>query len=316
MKIINLSGQLATTVPCVATIGFFDGVHKGHQYIINKVISTAQHCHLAAVAITFAQHPRQVLQCDWHPQLLTTFDEKMALLSQTGIDGLAVLPFDREMAALTAHDFMAEVLKRQLGVHVLVTGYDNHFGHRMPGSQEGFDDYVGYGREIGMQVLSGDPFDAGDVRVSSSKVRQQVLQGDVSLAASCLGRPYMLTGKVVRGKHIGTGLGFPTANLLPDDAEKLIPANGVYAVRAAIDGEHPVMGMMNIGSRPTFAGDHLTLEVHLFHFAGDLYGRRLSVSFIRRLRSEVKFDSGEALQAQLVEDARQAEKVLNETTKI
>lgn len=312
MKIIDLKRQEKPLSPCVATIGFFDGVHQGHRHLIGKVLAIARSQQLASTVITFSRHPRQVLQPDWHPQLLSTFDEKVALLSQTGVDRLVVLPFDRQMAALSARDFMERVLHRQLNVQVLVTGYDNHFGHRLPGAAEGFDDYVTYGRSMGMTVLQGDPLDVAAVRVSSSKVRRMLERGDVLQAAQCLGRPYELSGVVVSGEHIGTALGFPTANLQLTDSEKLIPSPGVYAVNVCVGQSAEVWhGMMNIGSRPTFGGDHMTLETHIFHFDGNLYGQSLTIRFIERLRAERKFDSREALVAQLAADARQAELLLN-----
>ena len=311
MEILDLKKQEATLSPCVATIGFFDGVHQGHRHLIGKMLQAARDSRLASTVITFSRHPRQLLQPDWHPQLLSTFDEKVSLLSQTGADRLVVLPFDKAMAALSARDFMADVLSRQLGVRVLVMGYDNRFGHRIPGTTEGFDDYVDYGRQLGMTVLRGDPLDVAAVRVSSSKVRQMLLAGEVSQAAVCLGRPYTLTGKVVGGEHVGTGLGFPTANLEPSDVDKLIPASGVYAVKVYLPSGEEKHGMMNIGRRPTFGGDRLTLETHVFHFHGNLYGESLTVQFVARLRAERPFESREALVVQLTADARHAEMILN-----
>ena len=293
MKTIYLDQLTECLAPCVATIGFFDGVHLGHRYLIDKVVERAHYEGLMSTVVTFARHPRQVLSPDWHPQLISTFEEKVALLSQTDIDQLVVLDFDASMATLSAYDFMHDVLLLKLGVKVLVTGYDNHFGHRQTGSTEGFDDYVGYGRDMGMTVLQGDSFDVEDIRVSSSKVRRLLAE------------------------HIGTGLGYPTANLMPSDKYKLIPAAGVYAVRARV-GDSPKWkpGMMNIGNRPTFGGDHLTLETHLFRFEDNIYGQPMTVSFVSRLRSESRFDSREALMEQLSLDARQAERILNEMTEI
>ena len=221
------------------------------------------------------------------------------------------------MASLTARDFMYLILYRQLGVKTLIMGYDNHFGHRQAGSTEGFDDYVAYGREMGMTVLQGQPFDAADVRVSSSKIRHFLTEGQVELATQCLGRPYELSGTVVSGEHIGTGMGYPTANLQPADADKLIPASGAYAVLVRMEGSRELKhGMMNIGNRPTFGGHHKTLEAHIFHFDQDVYGQQLTVSFISRLRAEQRFDSPEALMAQLEDDSRRAEEILNQTTVI
>ena len=308
METIYLSRQAESSVPSVATIGFFDGVHLGHRYIINKVVTMARREGLASMVVTFEQHPRQVLHSDWCPQLLSTLDEKVELLSQTGIDRLVVLRFDEAMAALSAYDFMHDILKQQLGVMTLITGYDNRFGHNRA---EGFDDYVRYGREMGMAVVQGDPIEVGSVRVSSSKVRRLLEEGHVEQATMCLGCPYALTGRVVSGEHIGTGMGFPTANLqLPNDG-KLVPASGVYAVRVKVE-ESPQQyhGMMNIGSRPTFGGLSQTLETHIFNFDDDIYGQQLKVWFVSRLRSEMKFDSREALMSQLESDLRQAEAVL------
>ena len=298
-------------MPCVATIGFFDGVHLGHRHIIEKVVETARQEGLQSMVVTFERHPRQVLCPDWHPQLLSTLQEKAMLLSQTGIDQLVVLQFDEAMAAMSAREFMYDVLLQQLGVRILVTGYDNCFGHREKGSTEGFADYVAYGHEMGMTVLRGDAFDADDIRVSSSQIRRFLTMGDVATAARCLGRPYQLTGTVVSGEHIGTTMGFPTANLQLDDADKLVPASGVYAVEVCLgDAQEWLYGMMNIGSRPTFGGHHQTLETHLFNYSGNLYGQTMTISFVHRHRAECRFDSMEALRAQLREDALQIEQFL------
>ena len=317
MKIIGVNEQMEQQTPCVATVGVFDGVHRGHRFLINEVMNTARQMGMTSTVITFAVHPRQILCPEWHPQLLSTFDEKIALLERTGVDQLIVLPFDAAMAALPAYNFMADILCKKLGVRVLVTGYDNRFGHRATDSAEGFDDYVRYGRELGIVVQPSSPLDIDAVRVSSSQIRRFLQMGEVSQAALCLGRPYKLTGEVVHGEHIGTGLGFPTANLLSSYTEKLIPAPGVYAVRVGIgDSQELLPGMMNIGKRPTFDGDHFTLETHIFDFNDNLYGQRISVHFVHRLRSEIKFDSREALAAQLAADAQLAEKIHHETTNI
>ena len=317
MKIVYLDKQTELLSSGVATIGFFDGVHLGHRYLIDKVCEIARGKGMLSTVITFASHPRQVLQPSWHPQLLSTFEEKMALLSQTGIDQVVVLRFDEAMAALSAHDFMFDILCKQLGVKVLLAGYDNHFGHRSSDSQEGFADYVKYGEEMGISVVQGAPFVAGDVRVSSSKVRGFLHEGNVEQAAQCLGHPYELTGKVVSGEHIGTSMGYPTANLQPTDANKLIPAPGVYAVKVRMKESLEVRhGMMNIGCRPTFNGDHQTLETHIFHFSHDIYGKEMTVWFISRLREETRFSSQEALKVQLEADAHQAETILRKTDEI
>ena len=308
MKRIYLNRQEELPVSCVATIGFFDGVHLGHRYIISKVVEMARRKGLASTVVTFERHPREVLHSDWCPQLLTTIDEKAELLSQTDIDYLVVLQFDEAMASLSAQDFMHDILQQRLGVKVLVTGYDNRFGHNRT---EGFDDYVRYGREMGMAVVQGDPIEVSSIGVSSSKVRRLLAEGLVEQAAECLGRPYMLSGRVVCGEHIGREMGFPTANLQLADSGKLIPASGVYAVKVKLEGSTELYhGMMNIGSRPTFGGQHQTLETHIFHFDGNIYGQQMTVLFVSRLRSEQRFDSREALMSQLESDLHQAEAVL------
>ena len=317
MKTIYLSKQSETLSPSVATIGFFDGIHLGHRYLIDWIIEIARSKGLLSTVVTFERHPRQVLQPEWQPEMLSTLAEKIEQFTATGIDQLVVLQFDEAMAALSARDFMHNILFAQLGVRQLVIGYDNHFGHRTPGSTEGFNDYVRYGSEVGMDVVQGTPFMVADIRVSSSKVRRFLSEGDVALAARCLGHPYELAGRVVSGQHVGTGLGFPTANLQPIDADKMVPAPGVYAVRVRMEGALELKhGMMNIGCRPTFGGNSQTLETHIFHFAGDLYGQLVTISFVSRLRTETRFDSREALISQLEADARQAEEILNQTTEI
>lgn len=314
MKTIYLNRQVERPVPCVATIGFFDGVHLGHRYIISKVVEMARREGLASMVVTFERHPRQVLHSDWCPQLLSTLDEKVELLSQTGIDYLVVLQFDEAMASLSARDFMHDILQQQLEVKVLVIGYDNRFGHNRT---EGFDDYVSYGHEMGMSVVQGDPIEVGSLRVSSSKIRRLLAEGQVEQAAECLGRPYMLSGRVISGDHIGTEIGFPTANLQLAEDGKLVPGSGVYAVKVKLEGLPDLYhGMMNIGSRPTFGGHIQTLETHLFHFDSNIYGQQMTVSFVSRLRSETKFDSREALMSQLESDLRQAEAALNKKTEL
>lgn len=285
----------------VATIGMFDGVHLGHQFVLRHVVEQAQTLGVPSLCITFDQSPRQ-------EQVLTPLDEKVRLIRETGIDYVEVLPFTDQLKNMTARQFMAHVLKERYGVTTLLTGYDNRFGHNR---EEGFDDYVNYGVELGINVFALPVLRSGmlkvgceELTVSSSHIRQQLLQGNVDGAAQCLGRYYRLTGRVVHGEHVGTQLGFPTANVQPDDQRQLIPAAGVYAVR--IDCYD---GMMNIGTRPTFGHHSQTLEVHLLNYDGNLYGQPLTIDFVCRLREEMCFDSPEALVAQLKEDERKVEEL-------
>lgn len=291
----------------VATIGMFDGVHRGHQFVLRHVVETARRRGLLSMAITFDQ-----LMPATAKTTLTPLDEKLSLLSRTGIDHTEVLPFTDTLRQMTARQFMQQVLKEQYYVRVLLIGYDNRFGHNR---EEGFDDYVYYGRELGIEVQQLPQ--APDGNVSSSLIRQLLTEGRVTEAAQHLGYPYTIMGRVAHGEHVGTALGFPTANIVPDSDQQLIPATGVYAVKVRLDNStEQKHAMMNIGHRPTFDGQRQTMEAHIFQLSQDLYGRHLSVSFVGRLRDERRFESIEALKEQLRHDARQTEELFNQETDI
>ena len=293
----------------VATIGCFDGVHLGHQLLLRTMLFEAKSRGLASMVITFDRQPREVFDPDFCPLLLSTPEEKEQLLKQMGIDILVVLPFTRELASLSAREFMQRVLREQLNVSVLVTGYDNRFGRDR---REGFNEYVRYGRELDIDVIQGEMERLpGDERaVSSSVIRQLLEEGCVEQMPDCLTRFYTLTGKIVAGEHIGHELGFPTANLEVDHPHKLIPGPGAYAVWAEISGEQ-MPAMMNIGIRPTFDGTRQTLEVHILKPIGDVYGQMLTVTFVARLRSERRFDTREELVTQLQQDREQTLRLLD-----
>ena len=300
----------------VATIGFFDGVHLGHQFVIRQVAEEARKRGLEALVVTFDCPPREVVtgkKC----HLLTTLDEKKRLILAAGADRCEILPFTPDFAALSAKDFMLEILKNRLRVEVLMLGYDNHFGHRDPDHPETFDDYQRYGREMGIEVLKMPPFTThhpsltthhpSPTTQNSTFLRHALREGDISLATELLGRPYSITGLVVHGRGEGHRIGFPTANLAPESVATILPKSGVYAVKVRSKGvkesERKVFsGMMNIGTRPTYDGTTLSLEVHLFDFDGDLYGQTLTIDFLRRIRDEQPFESPEALRRQLEKD--------------
>lgn len=279
----------------VATIGMFDGVHRGHQFVLQHVVDEARQRGLQSMAITFDKSG---------PQTLTPLDQKRLLLTKTGIDRIEVLTFNDALKQMTAREFMQQELRDRLGVKVLLTGYDNRFGHNRT---EGFDDYVRYGQELGIEVLQLPQ----EGEISSSIIRQLVVEGAISKANQLLGNPYTILGSVEHGEHIGTKLGYPTANLVLVDDCQLIPAAGVYAVKIrmenSVEWKH---GMMNIGMRPTFDGQSQTLEVNVFRLKENLYGQQLQVAFFERLRGEQRFDSIEALKAQLQQDAIEAERIL------
>lgn len=306
MRIIRSAADMEAMKPSVATIGFFDGVHRGHRYLVKHVMEVAHEQGMESTVITFDRHPREVLHNGFQPRMLSTFDEKIVLLSKTGVDNCVVLPFDEQMAALSAHDFMAKVLCDRLKVKTLIIGYDNRFGHNR---NEGFDSYARYGREMGMDVLQGQAFVLNGVNVSSSVIRSFLQEGEVEMAERCLGYPYTIIGKVVEGEHVGTDIGFPTANLQVLDSNKLIPVAGVYAVKVRLEHSMEMKhAMMNIGNRPTFDGKKTTLEVNIFRFEGELYGEKLGVAFIHRLRAEQKFKSPAELVVQLKKDLKMVEK--------
>ena len=311
----------------VCSIGFFDGVHRGHQWLIQQVKDEARRRDAHSLLITFDRHPRSVFAPESAPQLLTSSEEKMALLRATGVDDIYILPFDRAMASLTAREFMQQVLKERLGVTALVIGYDHHFGCPMG---EGFTDYQAYGRQLGIDVILASEL-PGE-HISSSAIRHALEAGDVRTASQLLGRPYSWTGRVVHGHSVGRQLGFPTANLEATEPNQLRPANGAYAVKVTLSPALPRLeetlpsltggvgggslpAMLNIGHRPTLDnGSDISIEAHLFDFSGDLYGKELTVSFIDRLRPERRFTDEAELTRQLAQDQAAAIKKLEDTS--
>ena len=287
-----------------ASIGFFDGVHRGHLCLIEQLRDEAVRRGMGSLLVTFDRHPRTVLSPSQVPPLLTTLEEKERLLRETGVSEIAILPFTLELSRLSAREFMEQVLRRELGVKVLILGYDHAFGH----GGGSLDDYVRWGRETGIEVVRAH--ELSSLMVSSSKCRRLIEEGDVRGAAEMLGRFYTLSGEVVRGFHVGHELGFPTANLQVE-AEKVMPRNGAYAVWATLaDGERHG-GMLNIGTRPTIGnGETTSVEVNLLDYDGNLYDQRLTVEFVARLRDERRFDSRSELMSQLAHDEAAARELL------
>ncbi|MBR1652699.1 MAG: riboflavin biosynthesis protein RibF [Alloprevotella sp.] len=289
----------------VCTIGFFDGVHRGHQYLLRQLLSEGMRRGMGTRVCTFSEHPRKVLQADFRPQLLTTLEEKRALIAAAGIDDCRVLDFNSRMAAMTAAEFMERILVPE-GVKMLLMGYDHHFGS----DRADFSRCQREGERLGIEVVEESPWSETGVVVSSSLVRSLLSEGKVKEAYELLGRPYTLSGRVVAGHHVGRGLGFPTANLNPDAQEKLIPACGAYAVRCDVEGETHI-GMTNIGTRPTLQnGQDMSIETHLFDFHADIYERPLTLHFLHHLRAERQFNNTDELKAQLAVDAEEAKKLL------
>lgn len=279
------------------TIGFFDGVHRGHRYLLRQLEELAAREGLSAAAVTFDCHPRTVVQEDFVPSLLTTQEEKLCLLEKSFGGEIIVLPFTKELSELTAKEFMQSVLRDKLNAKLLLMGYNHHFGHG-GGAKE---DYESWGMETGIEVCVAEAL-AGE-KISSSRIRNLITLGEMEKANAMLGYQYFLTGKVIEGKHIGRHVGFPTANIsLPE--QKLLPACGVYAVWVTLPDQRKRGGMLCIGHRPTLEADgEISVEVHVFDFNGNLYGKSISIDFIGKLRDERHFSSLEALRKQLTLDA-------------
>ena len=304
MNIIKDTHPQALT-PSVATIGFFDGVHLGHRYLINQVKIAASLNGWCSSIITFPVHPRQVIQSDYQPSLLSSPEEKIELLASTGIDNCILLPFTRELSMLTAWEFM-QLLYDKYKVRMLVIGYDHRFGHNRA---ETFEDYCRYGRELGIHIMQATAYTQEQDKVSSSTIRRALLSGEVSTATKYLGYNYFMQGTVVGGYQVGRKIGFPTANLQVDFSNKLIPAIGVYAVRVSVNGQN-YKGMLNIGHRPTLNnGTNLSIEVHILDFEGDIYNQQMRLEFIEFLRPEIKFDSVDELITQMHKDKEETIKV-------
>ena len=291
--------------PCAATIGFFDGVHRGHRYLLEQVKEVAVQQGLYPSVITFPTHPRQVLQPDFCPRLLSTPEEKLRLLEETGMDNCILLPFTTELSHLTAREFM-QLLRTEYNVRTLVIGYDHRFGHNRT---ETFEDYIRYGKELNINIVQARAYTQSEGTVSSSTIRTLLQQGDVSTASQLLGYSYSLTGTVTDGYKVGRKIGFPTANLHVTYPYKLIPAEGVYAVRVSVEGGQ-WKGMLNIGHRPTLNnGTDRSIEVHILDFSGDIYHQDVCIEFLRFLRPETKFNSVDELVLQIHKDKEEAIKV-------
>lgn len=291
----------------VVTTGTFDGVHQGHRKILNRLIEVAKKNKGESVLLTFFPHPRMVLQPDSDLKLINTVVEKIELLRQVGIDHLIIHPFTKKFSRTTSLEFVRDLLVNKIGTTKLVIGYDHHFGRNREGS---FEHLKEFGPIYGFEVEEISVQDVHNVNVSSTKVRKAIEGGEVDLAASYLGYPFFIQGVVVHGQKIGLELGYPTANLEIQNPYKLIPANGIYAVKVELDGKQ-YNGMLNIGTRPTIElGGNVSVEVHLFDFNKNIYGEELSVSFIKRIRSEKRFEDREALIAEIEKDKVRADRIL------
>lgn len=293
----------------VVTSGTFDGVHVGHQKILKRLREAADENGGETVMITYWPHPRMVLKpLDNTLKLLSTFPEKANLLETYGVDHLVKIPFTKEFSQMTAEDYIRVVLHDRIKTSHIITGYDHRFGKNREG---GLEDLVSFAAKYHYEVEEIPREDIDEIGVSSTKIRKALEVGDVKLANQYLGRPYTITGLVVKGKQLGRTLGFPTANISVKQGYKLIPADGIYAVKVC-NKYKKRDGMLNIGHRPTVGGEHKTIEVHIFDFDDDIYNSEISLEFIDHVREEIKFDSVDKLKQQLNKDEKSVRAILTD----
>lgn len=301
MKVYRNLSDYKPRAKAIVTVGTFDGVHIGHQKLLSTINKIAEQEEGESVLLTFSPHPRLVLFPDDNDlKLLTTLNERIERLRKSGLNHLIIHPFSVRFSRITALDYVNEILVNQLGVHKLVLGYDHHFGRNREGNLE----YLkGIAPDYDFEVIEIPAQEIQDVNVSSTKIRNALLEGNIERATKYLGYEYGIDGSVVRGEKLGRTMGFPTANIKPDDPYKLIPGNGVYAVMLSI-GDVWHKGMANIGTRPTVTESaNVVIEVHVFNFDKDIYDKKTRVVFVKRLRDEVKFESLASLAQQMANDA-------------
>lgn len=286
----------------VITIGTFDGVHIGHQKIIERLVKIANAKELQAVVLTFFPHPRMVIQKDANIKLINTIDEKSKLLKKLGVNNLVIKEFTLEFSRLTALEFVRDILVNKLQVKHIIIGYDHHFGRNRTAN---VSDLKEFGELYNFEITEISAQDIDEVTVSSTKIRKALMNGNIKEANTFLGYHFMLTGVVVKGKSLGKQIGFPTANLHIEENYKLIPKNGSYIVKSDIEGK-TVFGMMNIGTNPTVNGEKQSIEVHFFDFDKDIYDKKIEIQMFERLREEQKFNSIASLKAQLLLDKKKS----------
>ncbi len=286
----------------IAVTGTFDGLHRGHRYLLDLLRAEAASRQLTPIVVTFKQHPLSVVRPSDAPLMLTTLDERTTLIKDSGINEIALLDFNDNLRQLSARQFM-EMLRNQYGVKALLVGYNHRFGHDRDLT---FNDYKKIGSELGISLILADEFHPiEDEKISSSTIRGLISDGDVASANEMLGHPYSIIGSVGHGKRIGRTLGFPTANLQEIEPTKIMPRSGVYEAKATLKDGSSWLAVVNIGNRPTVDCSHnpsTTIEAHLIGYTGDLYGQQLTLSFLRRLRDERQFNSIDDLRRQITLD--------------
>ena len=308
MKIYNSTKEFDSIEKnSIITIGTFDGVHIGHQEIIKNLVEDAKNNQGQSVILTFFPHPRIILQGSINLKLITTLKEKIELLEKTGLDHLIIEPFTKEFSRLTALDFVRNILVEKLKIKKLVIGYDHHFGRNREGN---FEQLQEYGKTFGFEVEEIPAQDIQNVAVSSTKIRKALEEGHIEKANTYLGYEFMITGKIIHGRGLGTQWSYPTINIQLEEAYKLIPKPGVYIVKTKLMNQE-VFGIMNIGIRPTVGGKNQTIEVHLLDFNDNLYGKIIQIQIAYRMRDEQKFSSVEKLVSQIKQDEIRARELIS-----
>ena len=300
LKIYQSLNEFKPSKKTIVTLGTFDGVHLGHNAILDTICNIAKQENLESVLLTFFPHPRLIISNDSEIKMLNTMAEKSILLEQKGVQNFIIHPFDKLFSELSPREFVEKVLIKQLNIQKIIIGYDHKFGKNRAAD---FNDLIAFGREFDFEVEEIPAKQVDEVSVSSTKIRNSLLEGKISLANAYLGYSYMLSGNVVKGNKLGRTIGFPTANIQISENYKLIPKNGAYIVTAIVNNK-TVFGMLNIGIKPTLGENLMSIEVHLLDFSEDIYGQKMQVNVVERLRGEHKFELLEALKSQLEIDKK------------
>ena len=308
MKLFKNISDFKTDKKTIVTIGTFDGVHVGHEKILEKISQNALSENCESIVLTFFPHPRTVLQAGTEMKQLNTIGEKTTLIKNASIDNLVIHPFDKAFSQLTAEDFVKQVLVDKFNIHKIIIGHDHRFGKNRTAN---IDDLISFGEKYGFEVEQISAEEIQEVAISSTKIRNALLEGNIKLANQYLGYTYTISGIVIKGNQLGRTIGFPTANIEIKEGYKLIPSNGVYIVKTLVE-KQIVFGMMNIGTKPTVGGTSQSIEVHFFDFNDDIYDKTIEISFLERIRDEQKFESIEFLKKQLSDDKLQSLKFISE----
>jgi len=307
MKVINSIDNYSSKKKSIITIGTFDGIHLGHQKIIRKLVKESLSKNLLANILTFFPHPRMVLNKDSEIKLIDTIREKEKKLKNLGVNTLIIHPFTKEFSRMSSVEFTRDILIKKLNVYKIILGYDHRFGKNRESSVE---DLIELGIAYNFKVEVLDAKKINSINISSTKIRKAIQTGDINKATLYLGRCFEIKGNVIKGKGIGKKIGFPTANIIIKENYKLIPNKGVYLIKAKIKNKS-YYGMMNIGNRPTLNGKNETLEVNIFNFNENIYGKSLKIFFLNKIRNEIKFDSIEKLSNQLQKDKDYCKVLIN-----